>query len=113
MIRDGDEYVLMPIIEITYGPRARAAPPRRGHLLAAAIFFAGIAVYGSLVPLEYEPIAWDTAVSRFQNIQYLDFDVQSRTDWVANILLFIPLGFLFLGWIATDRKWAVALAAAL
>ncbi|MDH3719803.1 MAG: VanZ family protein, partial [Planctomycetota bacterium] len=55
----------------------------------------------------------DTAVSRFQNIQYLDFDVQSRTDWVANILLFIPLGFLFLGWIAADRKWAVALAAAL
>jgi glycopeptide antibiotics resistance protein len=113
VIRDGDENVLMPIIEITYGPPARAAPPRRRHLLAAAIFFAVIAVYGSLVPLEYEPIAWDAAVNRFRHIQYLELDIKSRADWVANILLFIPLGFLFLGGIAADRTRAVAVAAAL
>lgn len=54
-------------------------------------------IYGSLVPLDYKPFAFDQALIRFKNIAYLDLGIESRADWVANILLYIPLSFLALG----------------
>ena len=51
-------------------------------------------VYGSLVPLQFVPIAWDEAVRRFQAIAFLQLGIASRADWVANLLLFIPLTFV-------------------
>ncbi len=51
-------------------------------------------VYGSLVPLEWRPVPWDAAVARFSNIDFLDLDAGSRADWVANIVLYVPLAFL-------------------
>jgi len=56
-------------------------------------------VYGSLVPLDYTPVPWDEAVERFRNIRFLQLGIGSRADWVANLLLFIPLTFLWLGWL--------------
>ena len=79
-------------------------PPRRGHLQLATVAFFMLAVYGSLVPLRYQPIAWDEAIQRFRNIPYLQLSVAGRADWVSNILLFIPLGFLCLGAIAVDQR---------
>jgi VanZ family protein len=37
------------------------------------------------------------ALKRFSQIPYLQLGVGSRADWVANILLFVPLAFLWLG----------------
>ena len=54
-------------------------------------------IYGSLVSLNYRPVPWDNALMSFQNIRYLDLGIGSRADWVANILLFVPLGFLWTG----------------
>jgi VanZ family protein len=54
-------------------------------------------IYGSLVPLDYRPIPASEAWSRFENIRYLNLGIASRADWVANILLFIPLAYLWLG----------------
>lgn len=79
-------------------------PPQQIHLLVATIGFFAFAVYGSLVPLQYRPIAWDEAIQRFRNVPYLDLGIGSRADWVSNILLFIPLGFLSLGTLAMDRR---------
>lgn len=54
-------------------------------------------VYGSLVPLDYQPMPFDKALKKFENIAYLDLGIESRADWIANILLYIPLAFLALG----------------
>jgi VanZ family protein len=78
--------------------------PRRPHLLAAAVFFTAIAVYGSWVPLNYTPLDFDEAVRRFQEIPFLQLGVDSRADFVANILLFIPITFCWLGALTLDQK---------
>ena len=59
-------------------------------------FFAYLAfvIYGSLVPLQYIPISFEQALQQFSQIRYLDLGIESRADWVANILLFVPLTFL-------------------
>ena len=88
--------------------RARDVPvPRRGHVLAAALAFTLIAVYGSFVPLNYRPLPWDDALARFRNIPFLDIGIKSRADWVANILLFIPLGCFWCGVVLVDcrKSW--------
>jgi VanZ like family. len=50
-------------------------------------------VYGSLVPLEFNNLSVDTAISQFKGIRYLQLGPDSRADWVANIVLYIPLAF--------------------
>ena len=74
-----------------------AASSNRGWLLLAALIWTAFCIYGSLVPLNYRPLAWDVALQRFEDIRYLQLGMGSRADWVANILLFIPLGFLWIG----------------
>ncbi|PPD50173.1 MAG: hypothetical protein CTY16_02290 [Methylobacter sp.] len=62
------------------------------------LFFATFAywlfvIYGSLVPLEFKYIPFATASSQFANIQNLNLGAESRADWIANIVLYIPLAF--------------------
>ena len=63
----------------------------------AALTYAMFVVYGSLVPLvwRYRPLdeAWDA----FLHTPYLQLGMGSRADWVANILLYIPLAFFATG----------------
>lgn len=71
-------------------------------------------VYGSLVPLDYQPRPWAETLNAFARIPWLQLGVGSRADWVANILLYLPLGFLTAAWIAgAGRSLAARLAAAL
>jgi len=51
-------------------------------------------VYGSLVPLQYVDRSLDDAIQAFRNIPFLTLGIDSRADWVANLLLFIPLTLL-------------------
>jgi VanZ family protein len=64
---------------------------RAGLALLAYLLFV---VYGSLVPLDYRPLPLDQAIEQFQHVRYLDLGVVSRADWIANILLYVPLAFL-------------------
>ena len=64
-------------------------------LLAVAFAYLVFVVYGSLVPLRFVPMPWDQAISRFKEIPFLDLGIGSRADWVANLLLFIPLSLLW------------------
>lgn len=91
------------------GRETRAALPRRTHLLLLAATFVGFAIYGSLVPLRFTPISFSTALERFAELPALGSEVQSRTDWATNVLLFIPIGFFALGALGVDRRrrWAV------
>ncbi len=92
--------------------------PRRVHYALLLVAMAVFAVYGSLVPLDYHRLPWDQAVAKFRRISWLELGVVHRADWVANILLFVPLGFLGLavgeadcrpGW-RTVLLWPISLA---
>jgi glycopeptide antibiotics resistance protein len=50
-------------------------------------------IYGSLVPLNFTPRSLHEALVTFQAIPFLQLGIESRSDWVANFLLFIPVGF--------------------
>lgn len=86
--------------------------PRRRDFLILAVLYTAFAVYGSLVPLHYHPLEFKEALRRFQAISYLHLGLQSRADWVANILLFIPLGYLWMAVFAVDRRGFVRFLAA-
>jgi VanZ family protein len=62
-------------------------------------------IYGSLVPFQYRPLAWEEAIAGYQ--QALVFHgFNSHSDLLANILLFIPLSYLLLAVISADRpRW--------
>ncbi len=65
--------------------RARAA------LLFAA--FAAFVAYLNFLPFRFEPLEPAEALARFARIPYLNLGAGSRADWVANILMFLPLGW--------------------
>lgn len=60
-------------------------------LLLAYLLFV---IYGSLVPLDFRPRPLAEAFAAFAAIPFLDLGIGSRADWVANLLLFVPLAFL-------------------
>lgn len=72
----------------------------RGQLALAALIYTAFVLYGSLVPLDFHGLSWDEATMRFATIPFLTLGIGSRADWVANLLLFIPLSFLWMGVLA-------------
>jgi glycopeptide antibiotics resistance protein len=70
--------------------------PRRLMWLAALVYTAFV-IYGSLVPLEFRAIPWDEAVAQFAALPFRELGMDSRVDWATNLLLFIPLTFLWMG----------------
>ena len=67
---------------------------RRKSLTIAAGCYLLFVVYGSLVPLEFHSRPVETAWRDFLATGYLVLGVESRADWVANILLYMPLAYL-------------------
>jgi glycopeptide antibiotics resistance protein len=103
-----------PVRERSRPDATAASPPRRGHFAVLAVLYAALAVYGSLVPLQFRMVPLAEAWNRFQSLPYLTLGIESRSDWVANILLFIPLGFLLMAASRADRPGRLrALVAAL
>lgn len=76
----------------------------KNSLLIACIVYTIFVVYGSLVPWQFNSLLLSEAWFRFRNIEYLTLGIASRADWVANILLFIPLAFLWLGVISLNQQ---------
>jgi VanZ family protein len=66
-------------------------------------------VYGSLVPLDFRPMPLDTAVGRFVRTPFLHLGVESRADWIANGVLYAPLGALSVLWLRR-LSWPAVLA---
>jgi glycopeptide antibiotics resistance protein len=88
----------------------RELPGRRSYVLAALIYGLFV-IYGSLVPLDFQPATLDEAFERFSRIFVLPLIVDSRTDVVTNVILFIPLGYCWLAALRTDRRGAAGLLA--
>ena len=62
-------------------------------LFFATALYLLFVIYGSLVPLAFNNLPVETAVSQFKAIRYLNLGAGSRADWIANIVLYIPLAF--------------------
>jgi VanZ family protein len=93
---------------------------QRKHYFWSFIAFFAIAIYGSLVPFQFTPLPWREAAARFARTPFLSLAIESRSDFVANILLFIPLGFCAMGLMLVDRRgpglklaWAAVVAVSL
>ena len=85
----------------------------RSHLWLAGLAYLLFVIYGSLVPLEFKAMPLDTAISAFRQIPWLQLGIGSRADWMANLLLFIPLAFIFTGALAHGRGIGFRLFASL
>lgn len=92
------------------GSRAVLGP---GAYAVAASFFLALALYGSFVPFTYRALSWDEALIGWRKVHWHSMSLEGRSDFVANILLFIPLGYLFMGALCVDRHAAVGFPATL
>lgn len=61
-------------------------------------------LYGSYVPFNYVPLAWSDATAAFDERVRATLWPTSKSDWVANWCLGVPLGFCLLGSLRVDRK---------
>ena len=90
--------------------RAYLPQGRRSRFGAITLAYAAFVAYGSLVPLAFRARPLDEAWYAFLHLPYLQLGIHSRADWVANILLYIPLAFLVSGWLAGRVRPAGATA---
>lgn len=58
------------------------------------LFYTAFIVYGSLVPLEFTAMPLEEAFKAFLRIPYLNIGITRRQDWVANLVLYIPMAYL-------------------
>jgi len=86
--------------------------PGRAYLWLA-LAFAAFVLYGSLVPLDFRSVPQDDAWAEFWRLWPWPADI-SRSDFAANVLLGVPLGFLGMGFLTREnarrRRWPAAVA---
>ncbi len=75
----------------------------RTTLVQLALLYLFVIVYGSLIPFQWNNLAFTTALEKFQQIPLLKLGTHNRADLVANLLLYIPFGFLICGCLAQQR----------
>ena len=51
-------------------------------------------VYGSLLPFEYRDVPLAAAIENFKHLQWIDVGETGRSDLIANLVLYLPFGFL-------------------
>ena len=78
-----------PVMAMQSGAIARG--PRWWPIWLAWTVFV---VYGSLVPLDFHPLPWLAAWQRLLDAPMLNLGVESRADWIANGVLYLPVGYL-------------------
>ena len=84
----------------------------RRLLRFAALGYTLFVIYGCLVPLRFSPSPWDVAWMRYEHIPRLLPGPFSKSDWFANVLLFAPLAFLWMGAVWPGRRLLPAAARA-
>jgi len=88
-----------------------------GRFLVAWLAYITFVVYGSLLPFDFHPLSLDTALEAFRHIRFLRLGIESRADWVANGVLYVPVGLVTVKLLINvfngqARSLAVALAIA-
>ena len=91
---------------------ASAPPPARLEPVLGAAHYAWItlalvviAIYGSIVPLEFRPQTFADALAVFREIALAPpTDLGARGDWVISVVLFAVLSFGCMGMLCVDRR---------
>ncbi len=87
-------------------------PVPYGALAALACLSAIFVIYGSLLPFEYRDAPSGYSFGNFSYIKWYNLEIYNRADWVANLILYVPVGFFAYG--ATSRlKFGGAILTAL
>ncbi len=76
-------------------------PPRFFGWLALTVAF--FTIYGSLVPFQYRWRPFQDALDGYSWVLENRMDIQSRSDFLANFVLGVPLGFALAAWLMLDR----------
>jgi glycopeptide antibiotics resistance protein len=69
-------------------------PPSRTHLWILALLYGVTLVYLNLIPFDFSPLSLDEWLRRAMSMPWLKLGLASRADWVANLLMAAPFGFL-------------------
>ncbi|MDP5133737.1 MAG: VanZ family protein [Paraglaciecola sp.] len=75
------------------------------------LFYGLFVVYGSFVPLNFNDLPFEQALSQFLALPFFDFTIVNRSDWFTNYLLFIPLTYALLLIFALNKKRSSVLIA--
>jgi VanZ family protein len=106
------EYLILPDGRTSEDTVSALFPSRRayGFLATSVIAFA---MYASLLPFRFEPRPIASAWTDFR-VLFLAFEYQpfSRTNFLANVLLFVPIGFFMMGALVFDRRLGMVSVAA-
>ncbi|MDS4068295.1 MAG: VanZ family protein, partial [Candidatus Competibacter sp.] len=69
-------------------------PSSRTHLWILALLYGVTLVYLNLIPLDFRPLPLDEWLRQAMAMPWLKLGLASRADWVANLLMAAPFGFL-------------------
>lgn len=84
-----------------------SSPPHTAdahRFVVPALVYAALVAYGSLLPFDYTPRAFADAVAAFRALEFLQLGMLDRADWIANGVLFAPLGALIYASFAGTRR---------
>jgi len=82
---------------------SRYRGPRRLLVVSFGAYLLFV-IYGSLVPLHFNPIGIEAATRAFLAAMSAGLDYSNRSDWAANVLLFVPLTFLAMANVASAGR---------
>jgi VanZ family protein len=83
--------------------RDPTAPDSAPSLLPWWLLWVAFVIYGSLVPLDYRPLPLEVAWSHLLNAPMFSIGAEGRADWIANGVLYFPVGFFTSGVLLGSR----------
>ena len=73
----------------------KATGESRSLLRLAALIYTAFVIYGSLVPLDFQATPWHFAWTTFLHLPWATHGPDSLTDWITNVVLYLPLAILW------------------
>ncbi len=86
------------------------AAGRNGVRFAAWAAWAalGAVLYITLLPFRFEDLTLGEAWAAYRGMEFGAMRPGARQQWIANVALFIPLGFFWMAWLASGARSAAA-----
>ncbi len=104
----------LPFPSPTADPRTDPPVVRAAYYWWAALCLLTLAIYGNLLPLNFQPRPLGQAVAAVCQLTLIDlWDVNARGDWVLSTALFAALGFTLMAARCVNRDRRADLRAAL
>ncbi|MBK1674849.1 hypothetical protein CKO35_16455 [Ectothiorhodospira shaposhnikovii] len=75
------------------------AYPSRKMALGAWVSFVAV-LYATLMPFEFRDLSFADALEHFTQLSWYGLSLDGRQQWVANILMFVPLGLFWTAWLS-------------